>query len=96
MPQGEARGLKDCLEECGFDVARMKARSSPVCPFGSQNCSMAWLLSQQEDFMNLPSMLELMIKEKGHECLFLPKFHCELNPIEMVSPTLLCLIETIS
>ncbi|KAF9560371.1 hypothetical protein CPC08DRAFT_615587, partial [Agrocybe pediades] len=23
------------------------------------------------------------IKERGHECIFLPKFHCELNPIEM-------------
>ena len=91
--QGEAKGLKDCLEEHGFDVSRMKAKCSPVCPFESQDCCMARLLSQQEDFMNHPSMLELMIKEKGHECIFLPKFHCELNPIEMVSPTLLCLIE---
>jgi len=66
----------------------MKAKCSPVCPFESQNCCMARLLSQQEDFMNQPSMLELMIKEKGHECIFLPKFHCELNPIEMVSPEL--------
>ena len=29
-------------------------------------------------------MLETLIKGSGHECLFLPKFHCELNPIEMV------------
>jgi len=29
-------------------------------------------------------MLETLIKEAGHECIFLPKFHCELNPIEMV------------
>lgn len=29
-------------------------------------------------------MLETLIKKAGHECIFLPKFHCELNPIEMV------------
>lgn len=28
-------------------------------------------------------MLETLIKKAGHECIFLPKFHCELNPIEM-------------
>jgi hypothetical protein len=44
---------------------------------------MARLLSQQEDFVNQPSMLETLIKERGHLCIFLPKFHCELNPIEM-------------
>jgi hypothetical protein len=30
-------------------------------------------------------LLEILIQEAGHECIFLPKFHCELNPIEMVS-----------
>ena len=35
------------------------------------------------------SMLETLIKGAGHECIFLPKFHCELNPIEMVSNHLL-------
>ena len=29
-------------------------------------------------------MLETSIHSQGHECIFLPKFHCELNPIEMV------------
>jgi hypothetical protein len=94
-PQGEAKGLKDCLEECGFDISWVEAKCSPVCPFESQNCCMARLLSQQEDFMDQPSMLELMIKNKSHECIFLPKFHCELNPIEMVSLTSL-VIEIIS
>ena len=42
------------------------------------------LLSKQDDFTNQLSMLETLIKEAGHECLFLPKFHCGLNPIEMV------------
>ena len=43
------------------------------------------LLSQQDDFKNQCSMLEEHITAKGHICIFLPNFHCELNPIEMVS-----------
>ena len=43
------------------------------------------LLSQQNDFKNQCSMLEEHITAKGHICIFLPNFHCELNPIEMVS-----------
>jgi hypothetical protein len=42
------------------------------------------LLSKQADFVNQESMLETLIKNSGHECIFLPKFYCELNPIEMV------------
>ena len=84
-PKDEAEGLKDCLEERGFNVSGLKAKCSPVCPLTSQNCCIARLLSQQEDFRDQPSMLEMAIKAARHECLFLPKFHCELNPIEMVS-----------
>ena len=40
-PQGEAKGLKDCLEECRFDVSRMKAKCSPDSnPFTKGNKSM--------------------------------------------------------
>ena len=49
------------------------------------NCCMARILSKQEDFTNQISMLETVLREAGHLCIFLPKFHCELNPIEMVS-----------
>ena len=30
-------------------------------------------------------MIESLIKKEGHLVVFLPKFHCELNAIEMVS-----------
>jgi len=88
---GHPKGLKSVLEERGFDVSKLRAKCSPVCPFENKNCCMARLLSQQEDFINQPSMLETLIKDAGHECIFLPKFHCELNPIEMVRILLLLL-----
>jgi len=45
---------------------------------------MARLLSKQDDFRSQKSQVEEMITERGHLCIFLPKFHCKLNPIEMV------------
>ena len=45
---------------------------------------MQHVLSLQPDFVNEKPLLQLMIEKAGHKCLFLPKFHCELNPIEMV------------
>lgn len=81
---GEAKGLQQTLEERGFDVRKMKAKCSPVCPFENETCCMARLLSKQDDFRYQESLLEKKIKARGHLCVFLPKFHCELNPIEMV------------
>ncbi|KIJ21177.1 hypothetical protein PAXINDRAFT_51730, partial [Paxillus involutus ATCC 200175] len=80
---GMPKGLKSVLEERGFDVTGLKTKCSPVCPFESTGCCMARLLSRQDDFVNQVSMLEKFIDEAGHLCIFLPKFHCELNPIEM-------------
>ena len=85
LPDGKPKGLQRVLEERGFNVSHLRAKCSPVCPFKSQSCCMARLLSQQDDFMNQPSMLETLITSAGHKSVFLPKFHCELNPIEMVS-----------
>lgn len=91
MPQkltlvdGRPKGLQRVLQERGFNVDGMIAKCSPVCPWENTNCCMARLLSKQDDFTNQISMLETVIQDAGHKCIFLPKFHCELNPIEMVS-----------
>jgi hypothetical protein len=47
-------------------------------------CCMYCVLSLQEDFANEKPMLQHYIEGRGHICMFLPKFHCKLNPIEMV------------
>jgi transposase len=40
-------------------------------------------LKKYEDFSSDGvSIVEEMITERGHMCLFIPRFHCELNPIE--------------
>jgi hypothetical protein len=81
---GQQKGLQQTLEERGFNVKGMRAKSAPVCPAENTDCCMARLLSHQDDVKNQVSMLEDRITKRGHHCVFLPKFHCELNPIEMV------------
>ena len=85
LPNGQPKGLQQVLEERGFNVRKLRVKCSPICPWENEDCCMARLLSKQDDFTNQSSMLETLIKDAGHECIFLPKFHCELNPIEMVS-----------
>src|SRR6267154_6459138 len=41
------------------------------------------VLSHQADFLAEKPRLQTVIEAAGHKCYFLPKFHCELNPIEM-------------
>src|SRR5258707_13639155 len=79
----QPKGLKQTLEEHGFNVSKMKAKCVPRCSAENEECCMAHLLSHQEDFVNQTSMLEQLITSHGHLCIFLPKFHCELNPIKI-------------
>ena len=85
LANGQPKGLKQVLEERGFkNLSNLRAKCSPICSVDSTDCCMAHLLNQQDDFKYQESMLEAVIQKAGHECIFLPKFHCELNPIEMV------------
>ncbi len=83
-PGGEAKGLESVLTEHGFNTKGIKAKCKPVCPFENTDCCLACILSWQSDFVNQKSMIETLVEKAGHLCMFLPKFHCGLNPIEMV------------
>jgi len=77
--QAEIEGLEPgCLARFGVSELDERDDTRPV------NCCMQRLLSLQDDFKNEKPLLQLIIEGAGHTCLFLPKFHCELNPIELV------------
>ena len=40
---------------------------------------MWWIMSLQKNFCSGKPLLQIIIKEAGHKCYFLLKFHCELN-----------------
>ena len=46
--------------------------------------NMRTVLSFHEDFLYENTIVEDYLKGRGHKVYFLPKFHCELNPIERV------------
>jgi hypothetical protein len=51
----------------------------------SATCCITGALEHEEDFHQIQqdkTALFKLIQEAGHLCFFLPKFHCELNPIE--------------
>ena len=45
-------------------------------------CCLEFLLSEQPDFKLQQNAIQELIREGGHYCVFLPKFHPELNFIE--------------
>jgi hypothetical protein len=60
------------LQERGVDTSRMKA------------ADMCLVLGNHADFKYEKTAVEYLLQSKGHRALFLPKFHCELNPIERI------------
>ena len=42
------------------------------------------VLSYHDDFHNEKTIVEHYLEGRGHIVFFVPKFHCELNPIERV------------
>ena len=63
-------GLMHVLRERGIDVDGKNADELRI------------IMAAQPDFANEPNILESIIRARGHLCLFYPKFHCELSPIE--------------
>lgn len=61
-------------------VADSQIQSTPC----DEWCCMHRVLALQEDFRSEKPLVQSTIEDAGHVCLFLPRFHCELNPIEML------------
>ena len=60
------------LEERGINTSSMKADDMKI------------VLSFHDDFRTEKTLVEKFLIDEGHKVMFLPKFHCELNPIERV------------
>lgn len=65
------KGTKMVLEERGISTAGMNAK---------RQCE---VLAEQPDFQEEVTMLEDLLRKRGHMVKFTPKFHCELQPIEL-------------
>ena len=45
-------------------------------------CCLGFLLSEKADFKEQHNAIQELVLSRGHFCIFLPKFHPELNFIE--------------
>ena len=86
LPNGQPKGIKLILEERGlWPQSQLKRicddckKHSPV----SENCCAVCVLSLQPDFLAQKPLIKEIVENWGHKVIFYPKFHCELNFIEM-------------
>ncbi|THU79173.1 hypothetical protein K435DRAFT_875794 [Dendrothele bispora CBS 962.96] len=78
------KGMATILQERGYNVDKLKAQCNKKfnCAPPALNCCCRRILFNEPDFVGVESILEKTCKERGVQVIFLPKFHCELNPIE--------------
>ena len=69
---GIPKGMKNVLQERGVDISGMKCKD------------MRDLLKTFPDFKQQTTILEDYVNRREYICIFYPKFHCELSPIEHV------------
>ena len=84
---GFFKGIAVILQERGF--TGLTGRGGKLleckgfnCKPGATDCCCRQILYCQPDFQQVESLLETLCKSRGFQILFLPKFHCKLNPIE--------------
>ncbi|KIO18904.1 hypothetical protein M407DRAFT_83446 [Tulasnella calospora MUT 4182] len=84
---GMFKGMEVILRERGLWPARgLRAECEGFkcsAPDERTDCCARRQLFSQPDFVNQKSKLEELVEGRGHHFLFYPKFHCELNFIEM-------------
>ena len=72
---GEPKGLRTVLEERNINTSGMN--KADMIKVLENNIFM-------HNFKVQKTRVEELISKHGHRCIFLPKYHCELNPIERV------------
>ncbi|KIJ52515.1 hypothetical protein M422DRAFT_156778 [Sphaerobolus stellatus SS14] len=78
---GQPKGMKQILLECGLYQVGLTMQCKKKKDGSEGNCTKR-ILELQPDFKEQKSLVQEVIEECGHICIFLPKFHCELNFIE--------------
>ncbi|KAJ7445373.1 hypothetical protein B0H11DRAFT_2249507 [Mycena galericulata] len=84
---GMFKGMEQILTERGYNVKGKKAECLNFqCAVDADghhgDCCMRRMLFNEPDFAAVQSLLEDQCSSQGIAVIFLPKFHCELNPIE--------------
>lgn len=84
---GQPKGMRQVLIERGLWrnglVMQCKKDESGVkCKSYATDCCAKQILDLQPNFKEQTSLVQEVIESAGHLCIFLPKFHCELNFIE--------------
>ena len=72
---GVPKGMEKVLVERGFNPTHVKKFKVD---------EMRTILKNHEDFKSEKTIVEHYLLNLGHKVQFIPKFHCELNPIERV------------
>ena len=67
---GTPKGMREVLIERGIDTRCMKASD------------MRRVLGEMHDFKYEKTKVENLVGSQGYRAIFIPKFYCELNPIE--------------
>ena len=82
----QPKGIKQVLSKQGLwrQGLLLDCKKPKICSVDSIDCCTWRLLSQQPDFLKQKSSIQKVIEAAGHLCIFLPKFHCELNFIEFL------------
>ena len=73
-----SRVMKQVLEERGINTTRIVAENTRT------------VLLWHDNFQNEKTIVEHYLNGRGHIVVFVPKFHCELNPIERVGDKRKC------
>jgi hypothetical protein len=77
----EPKGIKMVLIERSLHQEHLRGKCQK-CEAGAIACCNKRVLESQPDFQEQKSLVQETIESAGHLCIFLPKFHCELNFIE--------------